>query len=164
MSFGKILLVCVILFSAMCRADSLCPWINKATALGALGTTEDLSMESTAEVNAKSCSFSYHIESGELRELRITVEQTENVKQTLDRYKAQCGSITSPLRAIGNEAVMCALNHKGDGSGELVIGRVRDKIFTITLNASIANGSSVFRQELMQQIELVAEQVAGNLF
>jgi len=149
------------LLPEVCCADSSCLWINKATAFGVLGTSEDSPMASVSEVSANACTFMYLSASG-IREVRVTVEQAKDPEQIYNAYKTQCGSGGTPLRAIGNEAVICAADSKG--RGEQIFGRVRDNVFTILISTSAGNDSSMSREALVQKAGLVAEQVSGNLF
>ena len=152
--------VFVAFLSATCHADSLCPWINKATAFGALGVSEESPMASVSELNSTVCSFAYR-DGNITRKLRITVEQAKDPEQSFNAYKAHCGKDGSSLRSIGNEAVMCATNK---GQGEQVFGRVRDNVFTITITTSAGNDPTMPRDVLIEKAGLVAEQVSGNLF
>jgi hypothetical protein len=151
----------VVFLSVPCRADNLCPWITKATAFGALGVGEESPMASASELSAAVCDFAYH-DGNMTRELRITVEQAKDPQLAFNSYKAQCRQSGNPLRAIGNEAVICAVNKKG--SGEQVFGRVRDNVFTITITTSAENDPAMSKDVLVEKAELVAEQVSGNLF
>jgi hypothetical protein len=152
--------VFVAFLSATCHADSLCPWINKATAFGVLGVSEESPMASVSELSATVCNFTYR-DGNITRELRITVEQAKDPEQAFNAYKAHCGKDGNSLRAIGNEAVMCATNK---GQGEQVFSRVRDNVFTITLTTSAGNDPTMPRDVLIEKAGLVAEQVSGNLF
>lgn len=151
----------VFLSASICSAENLCPWINKATAFGVLGTTESAATASVSEISDTACNFVYR--DGDItRKLRVTVEQTKDWEKALAAYKTRCDRDVNPLRAIGNEAVMCAANQKGQA--EQVFGRVRDNVFTITVSTSARNDSSMSRDALVQKAGLVAEQVSGNLF
>jgi hypothetical protein len=118
-------------------------------------------MASASELSATVCNFAYR-DGSMTRELRITVEQAKNPELTFNSYKAQCRQSENPLRAIGNEAVICAANKTG--KGEQVFGRVRDNVFTITITTSAQNDPAMSRDVLIEKAELVAEQVSGNLF
>jgi hypothetical protein len=157
---ASVFIASIIFSTTITRAENLCPWINKATAFGALGTTEDAAA-SISEISSTACRFVYR-DGNTTRELRVTVEQTNDWERALNTSKAQCGHDVNQLRAIGNEAVMCAANQKGQV--ELVIGRVRDNVFTISISTSARNDSSMSREVLVQKAGLVAEQVSGNLF
>ncbi|MDI3253354.1 MAG: hypothetical protein QJR10_01015 [Bacillota bacterium] len=148
-------------FPGLCRATSGCPWINQATALGALGTREDLPGAS-AETGPASCYFAYH-DGKTTRELRITVEDAAVPERAwMAAMKTQCGARRMVLRAIGNEAIMCWTGRYGTGAR--VLGRVRDKIFTIDIKTSEEKASEMSEEILAEKARLVAEQVSGNLF
>jgi hypothetical protein len=161
MRHSRYLLFAFAILCETCHAESACAWINQATALGILGTSEGSPMAAPAEVNATSCRFTYHGEDG-IRELRITVEQVKDPDQLFNAYKAKCSSSASPLPAIGNKAIVCSADKKGNG--EEVIGQVRDSIFTITLGTSVKKDPSMPQEVLHEKIRLAAEQVSGNLF
>ncbi len=96
--------------------------------------------------------------------LRITVEKVKDPGRGLAAYTTQCRGAAAPLRAIGNEAVMCAADTKGHTHGEQVIGRVRDQIFTVTVTTSARQDPSMPREALKEKTRNIAEQVAGALF
>jgi hypothetical protein len=151
----------VIFLPGISHAESSCPWINKTTAFGVLGTNDDSPMAKVSPVSATACSFTYR--AGEItRELRVTVEQAKDPQQSLKAYEARCGRSGTPLQAIGNEAILCATDKKGQQ--EQVFGRVRDSVFTITLSTSAASDSFMSKDALVEKAKLVAEQVSGNLF
>jgi hypothetical protein len=120
-------------------------------------------MATLSQGSREACSFVYH-DATASRELRITVEQGPESTQRMMGHKAHCRGKTSPLQAIGNEAVMCAAGIKGKVEGEQVIGRVRDQVFTITITTSSRNDPSMSRGELKEKTRNIAEQVAGALF
>ncbi len=143
------------------RAESACPWINKATAFGILGSSEDSPMASLSEINATTCRFTYRSDGG-VRELRITVEQAKDPEQAFLAHKTRCGSSASALPAIGNEAIMCSADKKG--RSEEVIGRVRDNVFTILLSTTVEKDSILTKEVLVEKAGFAAEQISGNLF
>ena len=118
----------------LCRAESVCPWLNKATAGGVLGGPV------SAVVKQTSCEFMRP--SGAV--LRIEVQK----KPAAPRVKCETGGMA--LKAIGNEAVACL-----SGGAEVVIGRVRDQRFAVSIRGV---------KEVREKVTKVAEQVAGNLF
>jgi hypothetical protein len=157
---ASVFIVSVVLSASQCHAENLCPWINKATAFGVLGASEE-APTATSQISSTTCSFVYR--DGDItRELRVTVEQAKDPGQAFIVHKARCGVDVSPLRAIGNEAVMCAADQKG--RGESVIGRVRDNIFAIDISTSSKSDPPMSHESLTQKAGLVAEQVSGNLF
>jgi len=145
----------------VCRAENPCPWINKATALGALGASEDAPTADATGTSDSVCSFFYR-DGTITRELRITVEHAQDSGTTFIAYRARCGTDLTSLRAIGNETVMCALSQKG--RAEMVVGRVRDKLFTVSISTSSARDPLISHDALIERARLVAEQVSGSLF
>lgn len=144
----------------ICHAEATCPWINKATAFGILGSAENSAAAKPPEVSSMACSFS--LQSGnEIRALHILVEQKSNPEKALAAYKNKCGHKAMPLPAIGNEAVMCP---SSENHGEQVFGRVRDNVFSIVLTTTSDKDPFWGSDLLKEKIQLAAEQVAGNLF
>jgi len=154
--------VLVALLPTICRAKTACPWINEATAFGVLGGSAN-SPTNLSEISPTTCNFTYK-DTAASRNLLITVEVMKVPGQAIKSYEARCTRSMNPLRAIGNEAVMCETDRKGYIYGEQIIGRVRDSVFTISMSTSAENDPSMAREALEQKVKLVAEQVAGNLF
>jgi hypothetical protein len=148
---------------ALCQANVGCPWLNVATASGVLRSDEGGTMATLSQGSREACSFLYH-DATASRELHITMEEVQDRSQAMTSYKTRCSSEASPLPAIGNEAVMCAADIKGQTDGEQVIGRVRDQVFTVTITTSARNDPSMSRDELKEKTRNIAEQVAGALF
>ncbi|MGA2745713.1 MAG: hypothetical protein ABSE44_13550 [Candidatus Sulfotelmatobacter sp.] len=75
-------------------------------------------------------------------------------------YSAKCGPNAAPLRAIGNEALVCSLRGKNQFS-EQVVSRVRERAFIVKITSNLApTGES----DLRERTQKIAEQVAGFLF
>jgi hypothetical protein len=146
-----------------CQANVGCPWLNVATASGVLRSSENGTMATLSQGSREACGFVYH-DATALRELRITTEQVQVPNQAITSAKAHCSGEASPLQGVGNEAVMCAANVKGQAEGEQVIGRVRDQVFTVTITTTARNDPSMSRDELKEKTRNIAEQVAGALF
>jgi hypothetical protein len=123
--------------------------MNAATAGGILGGTV------TAQDSGHgSCAFQ---RPG--AQLRIEVVAAEGPGH-FARLAASCGSKAMPLKAIGNEAVVCVAADNAERAAH-VVGRVRDRVFTIAIESSDA---SLTEQGLREKARAAAEQVAGNLF
>lgn len=133
----------LLMAAGLCRAQNACPWLNAATAGGILGGPV------TASVKPTVCEFVRHLGSNEST-LRIEVQKKPA------SLAAKCDSTGTPIKAIGNEALACTA-----GSFEIVIGRVRDQRFAVSIGAS---DPSVDRATLQEKARKVAEQLAGNLF
>ena len=122
--------------------------MNAATAAGFLGGEVSAKFVPNSKSNASGqCDFTRVSNSAGI--LRIEVAIMEPPKTQFADYAAKCRTNAKPLKAIGNEAVMCSSAEQAR-----VIGRVRDQAFIITLSAA----------EKEQVIEKAAEIVAGNLF
>lgn len=146
--------------TSICHADTTCPWINKATAFGILGSSENSVAAKPPEVSSTVCGFTLQLDN-ETRTLHILVEQKSNPEKALVAYKMKCGHEIIPLRAFGNEALMCSSVGK---YGEQIFGRVRDNVFAIVLTTSSGETPSFGLDLLKENVRLAAEQVAGNLF
>jgi hypothetical protein len=145
-----------------CQGNKGCPWLNVATATGVLRSSETSPMATLAQGSPALCSFQYR-DATASRELRITVEQAQAPGQLMKAREGACGSSTAPLKAIGNEAVACKLGAEGSTTGELIIGRVRDQIFTVSVTGA-ANDRGVIAEAMGDKTRNIAEQVAGALF
>jgi hypothetical protein len=109
------------------------------------------------------CAFEQQDERGK-RTLRVTVEIAEDAHARLNVIAQACGADAIPLKAIGNEALICGTEERKNQMGERVVGRVRDQIFTITINTTRKNDPILTRDNLKSRIYSAAEQVSGNLF
>jgi hypothetical protein len=158
------LLILLAPWPAICQMNTGCPWLNVATATGALRSgASGGPMATLAEGSKAACDFTYH-DATASRELKITVEEVKDAQQAMNAYQARCGSRVTPLRAIGNEAVTCAVESKGKSYGQQVIGVVRDQIFTVTVTTSAKKDPVMPREALEEKSRNISEQVAGALF
>jgi hypothetical protein len=153
---------CLLLLSATCSAQSICPWLNVATASGVLGGA------ATAEVNAAgigngTCVF--RLQDGANKDtLRISVVEANSPESAgIKPSKNSCTSSGTPLKGVGNEAVLCAIDAEGV-RGEQVVGRVRDRTFTVVISTSSGQGSETKPDPLAERAEAIAKAVAGALF
>jgi hypothetical protein len=154
----RITVVALSLLSATCYAQSICPWLNLATASGVLGGPAYVEVNNTGI-----CIF--RLQNGAGNDvLRISVIEANNPEspgQEMVPHKIICTSSETQLKAIGNEAVLCALDTESS-RGEQVVGRVRNRIFTVAI--STGRLSEVTRDFLAEKAEEIAKQVAGSLF
>jgi hypothetical protein len=157
------LLVLLAPWPAICQMNTGCPWLNVATATGVLRSSEHSPMAILAQGGKAACDFTYR-DATASRELKITVEEVKDAQQAMSAYKARCVSSVTSLRAIGNEAVTCAIESKGKSHGQQVIGVVRDQIFTVTVMTSAQNDPVMPREALEEKSRSLSEQVAGALF
>jgi hypothetical protein len=152
------------LLSVSCGAQSNCPWLNAATASGVLegsATTE----VNTADGSTGVCVFRLRGEarSNSLRVSVIKANKPETAGKEMLPYESKCTASGLPLRGVGNEAILCA-SDTDKSSGELVVGRVRDNIFTVAIYAGTANDPAMTKDALADRAQEIAKQVAGILF
>jgi hypothetical protein len=158
----RIAAVSLSLVSVTCSAQSICPWLNAATASGVLGGTVTMEVNNTGG-NTGTCLFRLQngAGNGALRIAVIEANSSENAAKEIAPHKTSCTSSETQLKAVGNEAVVCASDTESS-RGEQVVGRVRNRIFTVTI--STGKDSEVTRDLLAEKIEEIAKQVAGALF
>ncbi len=134
----------VFLIAVTCRGEDVCPWLNNATAAGVLGG--QVTLRKIADVCIFTSTFS---------QLGIDVH-TASLP-----YKLVCGPNSTPLKAIGNEAIACSPEEKNGKISEQVAGRVRDRAFVVRITST---DRSIPRSAFREKVRSVAEQVAGALF
>jgi len=174
----------------LCQAAESCPWLTTATAGGVLGgvaavtvslgeavspssrTSNSISSAGPTSASAPAshysgnavddsdCTFSRLVGPGNA-ELHIEVRTMADPTKEFAPQLARCSPQSTPLKAIGSEAVACSVNDKPGLFLEQVVGRVRDRFFVIRLSM---NTASVTRDVLGEKARKVAEHVAGNLF
>jgi hypothetical protein len=155
--------LCVILPPKSARAANNCPWINEATASGLLSGDATGTVTDAAAGQPTVCTFVSRSK-GSTHTLRIAVELASDAHARLGELAKLCGTDTSNLPAIGNEALVCADDDRKGGLGERVLGRVRDQVFLITISSTQKRDSVLSRSALKARISTAAEQVSGNLF
>jgi hypothetical protein len=147
------------------EAKDSCPWINEATASGALDgavTATVTHPEMSKDTDEATCVFLRQSGSTGI-ELRIEVETLSGAPGAYAAYAERCGPDGTPLRAIGNEAVTCSYTDKKRKKwvSEQVVGRVREHAFTVRVSSSAASPD---RKVLQEKAQKMAEQLAGYLF
>jgi hypothetical protein len=148
----------------VCKAANNCPWINEATASGLLGGEAEGALTGGLDNGGTAvCEFTQQGDSFK-RTLQIAVELASDPHARLSAVAQICGSDVVPLKAIGNEALICEADDRKSGQGERVVGRVRDQVFTITIKTTLKADPILTRDELKARINTAAEQVSGNLF
>lgn len=163
---GWLLLLLMLSSLSLClpgisQAKETCPWLNEATAAGFLGgnVTGTVTHPDRNKDDAN-CDFTLRRGSA-TTVLRIEVETMPARAADFAPYLARCGPHSAPLKAIGNEAVACGFDRKKKEVSEQVVGRVRDRVFTVRITS---NPGAADRTVLRDRVQKVAEQVAGFLF
>ncbi|MGC1620076.1 MAG: hypothetical protein WA765_16420 [Candidatus Acidiferrum sp.] len=150
------------LMPAVCRAQMKCPWVNEATARGILGGPVAVTVK-IIEPSSGVCEFSRQ-QGAVLRELTISVNAMTDIPKQFPSYLSQCPPKSAPLRAIGNEAVMCSVQTHRNLYAEKVVGRVREQAFIVSIGSGLKDDPSLTPELRREKANLVAEMVAGNLF
>jgi hypothetical protein len=161
-SSHTLLLGLAILVPSICHGQAKCPWINEATARGILSGPGSLTVK-VSDRGDGVCEFSRQ-QGASVYQLRVSVNIMTDIPKQFPAYLAQCLPNSTPLRAIGNEAVMCSTRGTGDQSAEKVVGRVRDQAFVVSVSSSVQADPSMTQEMRRHKANLVAEQVAGILF
>ena len=153
-AYGSLKLFALLLLLPVAGAAAeTCPWLNAATAGGVLGSPATVTVtHENANRDDAACIFA-----GTSGTLRISVQTMETPRSEFASHAEACGANTTPLKAIGNEAVVC----DPDKLSAQAIGRVRNRIFTILISTT---DSSAVAAVLREKARSLAEQVAGNLF
>jgi len=143
----------------MCAAEETCPWMNAATAGGLLGGDVTATVNSSDKSKEDATCDFVHRQGPLVQELMIEVRTMAAPGKDLANFLVRCEKAT-PLKAIGNEAVVCDVSKPGE-IVEQVVGRVRERAFVIRATSDDPRAAQTsFREKAIK----AAEQVAGNLF
>ncbi len=149
------------LVAASCHAETVCPFLNSATAGGILGFKVLVSV--TAKNNSNddaTCEFTR--ESSEpLYVLRIEVRTMSQWRAEFPPFVAQCSPNAVALRGVGNEAVACSGTGKNGSRYDQVLSRIRERALLVRVTAADKHSAAA---SLREQSTKAAEEVAGNLF
>ena len=155
----SIVAILLSLHPASAQAQTNCPWLNAATAGGALGG-EVIMHVTTPTAGDVTCEFIRT--NNPAARLTIVVHTMKTPSQDFAGILSQCTGKTVPLRAIGNEAFQC-LTKSSSSANEIVIGRIRERAFTLTVNAAVGEPADA-SAALSESTRNLAEQIAGSLF
>jgi hypothetical protein len=145
----------------ICQASEICPWLNAATAGGFLAGTVSFTVTHPGpNKDDATCEFirhDGHLVSG----LRIEVETMKDPAHDFASFTSRCGQDRTPLRAIGNEALVCSLRGKKKQVSEQVVSRVRERAFIVRVSSNARPPDPGVLRETARR---ASEQVAGFLF
>jgi hypothetical protein len=145
-------------------AANNCPWMNEATASALFGGGAVGAYSPPVSNHPAECTFT-ETDTVATRVLKISVEIAQGDSHAqLINSEVVCGSKSVPLKAIGNEAVACAIEGGTDLRGVRALGRVRDQVFEILITTTRSDDPILAHEELRIRIKTAAEQVSGNLF
>jgi len=152
-------IVLLLLLPVIGAAADQCPWLNAATAGGVLsGRINSATVEREQTGDDASCTFRRDTAHG--AELRIEVKTMLAPASDFGAFKARCHSVSTPLKAIGNEALVCRDDDE-HVLAEQVMGRVRNRAFVVRISTA---DRSTQASTLRENARDIAEQVAGILF
>lgn len=144
-------------------AANLCPWMNEATASGLLGASATGTYAAATGGRPAVCTF-VATEPRGTRSLTINVEEVQDAHERMAAVLRECIGEASAVAAIGNEASVCTANERKDPASELLAGRVRNQVFSITIKTTLRNDPTMDQSVLRSKVLIAAEQVSGNLF
>lgn len=140
-----------LLFASASSAATTCPWLTQGSAATALGGGVTATVEIAASGEG-SCTFRRQDRPKDVLKIVVSKASLES-----------CPAESAKPKGIGNEAALCKVQRSPNEAVELVVSRVRDVHFTVSLSVhgdELPTGNS-HAEEAVKQI---AEQVAGNLF
>lgn len=144
------------------RADARCPWLNAATAGWVLGGEVQMSVTPLTPQGDATCEFSRGLAATAFT-LSIAVHTMDVPSRDFASYLSQCDGTRLPLKAIGNEAIQCVPKNGSGGDEEQIIGRVRERVFVLTIHRSGVPPATL-KDGLREDTRNIAGQVAGSLF
>jgi hypothetical protein len=129
----------------------LCPWLTEGTAAATLGApvTTAVTLHGDPDRSEGTCTFT--APQGSVLEIAVIAAPSEPA----------CPANSPKLPGIGNEASFCHTDNR-----DRITSRVRDLSFrtTLTLQPPAPQPDPKQQEAHQQQLERIAEQVAGNLF
>ena len=137
-------------------APTGCPWLTQGTAATALGGDVTATVNATENASGAfegSCKFSREPGSPDFLEIHVS-------KAALPT----CPAGSMELKGIGNEAARCSPPGSHGHSVEMISSRVRDVNFTVTLAAHKEKSGAKSDDPQNDELEQVAEAVAGSLY
>jgi|SRR5277367_3086251 len=148
----------VFLMPAKLFAANSCPWLTKGSAATALGGSVSVAAQ-VSESGEGTCTFT--------REEATSKDNFKDVlKISVQKAPPQpsCPAGSAKVAAIGNEAVTCTLHRLPLESVEMIVSRVRDLHFTVSITTHKEGAQAPNQNQPTDPLEQIAEQVAGNLF
>ena len=133
------------------ESRSVCPWLTQGSAANALGGD----VSATIAVSNSGEGF-----------CRFSRPQAphNSLEILVGKGLSACPAGSPVVRAIGNEATRCRLSGPKGQLAEMMSSRVRDLHFTVTLTLTAQKTLVKSPDPQEDQLEQIAEQVAGNLY
>jgi hypothetical protein len=159
-SLTPLLVLVVLILPAHAEKAEVCPWMNAPTAGGFLQGAVTSNVTRPANKFDATCEF-VRSDGKIFVSLRIEVTTMKDTAVEYPSYISRCGSDETPLRAIGNEALVCSLKGEKHLIVEQVVSRVRERAFIVRVSS---NASPPEQSVLREKARQISEQVAGSLF
>jgi len=134
-------------------AAELCPFMTQGSAAKLLGGDVSATVNSTEDRDG-ACTFTRQ-QASITYTLAIVVHKTPT---------DPCPEHSTPLKAVGNEAMSCRFSPSSSETTEKISGRVRDMFFTIALTIRGPKGPDMPVEAEREAVNQAAEQVTGNLY
>jgi hypothetical protein len=135
-------------------APSSCPWVTQGSARAALGGSVSATVQ-VLESGEGSCTFTR--QQGAKDTLKVAVARTV-------LPSASCPAESPKLKGVGNEAVLCKVQGAPGELAEMLISRVRELHFTVSVSLHSEGSQTADQGRAEEVVKQIAEQVAGNLF
>jgi hypothetical protein len=152
-----LLMAAALLAPGRASATPKCPWLTEGSAANALGGKVSAAVQASSSGEG-SCTFTRDTESsgGAAKDtLKIVVQKAE---------QSSCPAGGTTLKGIGNEAVRCKLEDSPVESVDVVVSRVREMHFSVTMATHKKRQPDSKALPSEDVVARIAEQVAGNLF
>ena len=133
-----------------------CPWVTLGSAATALGGDPTSNVQLSEKAKGEgSCTFSF-----------ADAASKQTLKVVVGKAAAQdpCPSGSAPLVGVGNGAIMCTLRHGSEEVVEMIVSRVRETHFTVSISIRRKGSRNASVGHYEDGLKMIAEQVAGNLF
>ena len=133
-----------------------CPWVTLGSAATALGGDPTSNVQLSEKAKGEgSCTFSF-----------ADAASKQTLKVVVGKAAAQdpCPSGSAPLTGVGNGAIMCTLRHGSEEVVEMIVSRVRETHFTVSISIRRKGSRNASVGHYEDGLKMIAEQVAGNLF
>jgi hypothetical protein len=149
-----LLFVLALFLPAAVRAATNCPWYTQGSAEKIFGGSVAAAIQ-VSDSGEGSCTFTR--QQGTTNDVLKVVIQSAAPPTT-------CPADSAKLKGVGNEAVFCTLAGPHDQTTYMVVSRVRDLHFTISIATHHEKSTGPDAAHFDEAVKQAAEQVAGNLF
>lgn len=158
MSFAALFLFASAALTAAADTSQVtnCPWVTLGSAATALGGDPTSNVQLSEKAKGEgSCTFSF-ADAASKQTLKVVVGKAAG--------QNQCPSGSAPLTGVGNEAIMCTVRHGPEEVVEMIVSRVRETHFTVSISIRRKGSRNASVGHYEDGLKMIAEQVAGNLF